>query len=53
MPGASSPTVHQLKIGRQGAVPPLWLRLQIPSTASLGFLHDAIQATFGWKLLRA
>ena len=49
MPGASSPTVHQLKIGLQGAAPPLWRRLQIPSAASLGFLHDVIQVTFGWE----
>jgi hypothetical protein len=49
MPGASTPTVHQLKIGLQGAAPPLWRRLQIPSAASLGFLHDVIQETFGWE----
>jgi hypothetical protein len=49
MPGASSPTVHQLKIGLQGAAPPLWRRLQIPSAASLGFLHDVIQVAFGWE----
>jgi hypothetical protein len=48
MPGASSPTVHQLKIGLQGAAPPLWRRLQVPSAASLGFLHDVIQETFDW-----
>jgi len=41
--------VHQLKIGLEGTVPPLWRRLQIPSAASLGFLHDVIQQTFGWK----
>ena len=49
MPGADSPTVHQLKIGLQGASPPLWRRLQIPSAASLGFLHNVIQETFGWE----
>jgi len=49
MPGASSPTVHQLKIGLQGAAPPLWRRLQIPSAASLGFLHDVIQVAFDWE----
>ena len=41
--------MHQLKIGLEGTVPPLWRRLQIPSAASLGFLHDVIQQTFGWK----
>jgi Plasmid pRiA4b ORF-3-like protein len=49
MPGVDSPTVHQLKIGLEGTTPPLWRRLQIPSAASLGFLHDVIQRTFGWK----
>jgi Plasmid pRiA4b ORF-3-like protein len=49
MPGVDSPTVHQLKIGLEGTAPPLWRRLQIPSAASLGFLHDVIQRTFGWE----
>jgi Plasmid pRiA4b ORF-3-like protein len=49
MPGALTPTVHQLKIGLQGAAPPLWRRIQIPSAASLGFLHDVIQVAFGWE----
>ncbi len=48
MPGALAPTVHQLKIGLQGAAPPLWRRIHIPSAASLGFLHDVIQMAFGW-----
>ncbi len=48
MPGALTPTVHQLKIGLQGAAPPLWRRIQVPSAASLGFLHDVIQVAFGW-----
>ena len=48
MPGVLAPTVHQLKIGLQGATPPLWRRIQIPSAASLGFLHDVIQMSFGW-----
>jgi hypothetical protein len=49
MPGVDSPTVHQLKIGLQGTAPPLWRRLQIPSAASLGFLHDVIQQAFNWE----
>ena len=48
MPGALTPTVHQLKIGLQGAAPPLWRRIQVPSAASLGFLHNVIQVAFGW-----
>lgn len=42
-------TVHQLKISLQGATPPLWRRIQVPSGASLGFLHDVIQVAFGWE----
>src|SRR6266536_2741882 len=48
MPGALTPTVHQLKIGLQGAAPPLWRRIQVPSAASLGIMHDVIQEAFGW-----
>lgn len=48
MPGGLTPTVHQLKIGLQEAAPPLWRRIQVPSAASLGFLHDVIQVAFGW-----
>jgi Plasmid pRiA4b ORF-3-like protein len=46
--GNPARTIHQLKIGLQGAAPPLWRRIQVPSDASLGFLHDVIQETFGW-----
>jgi Plasmid pRiA4b ORF-3-like protein len=49
MPGVHAPTVHQLKIGLEGAAPPLWRRIQVPSAASLGFLHSVIQETFGWE----
>jgi hypothetical protein len=49
MPGAHAPTVHQLKIGLEGASPPLWRRIQVPSAASLGFLHSIIQEAFGWE----
>ena len=48
MSGALTPTVHQVKIGLRGAAPPLWRRIQVPSAASLGFLHDVIQVAFGW-----
>lgn len=49
MPAALTSTVHQLKIALQGAAPPLWRRIQLPSAASLGSLHDVIQVAFGWE----
>jgi hypothetical protein len=45
----TSPVVIQLKISLHGATPPLWRRIQVPSEASLGFLHDVIQEAFGWE----
>jgi hypothetical protein len=48
MPSAATPGVYQLKISLAGTVPPLWRRIQLPSEASLGFLHDVIQVAFGW-----
>ena len=37
-----NPTVHQLKITLQGARPPLWRRILVPSGATLGFVHEVI-----------
>ncbi|MBT2480848.1 plasmid pRiA4b ORF-3 family protein [Streptomyces sp. ISL-94] len=39
----------QLKVVLQGTRPPLWRRLVMPSDASLGTLHEAIQLAFGWS----
>jgi hypothetical protein len=44
-----NPTVHQLKITLQGAKPPLWRRIQVPSDVSLGCVHEVIQEAFGWE----
>jgi hypothetical protein len=44
-----NPTVHQLKITLQGAKPPLWRRILVPSDATLEFVHGIIQAAFGWE----
>lgn len=44
-----NPTVHQLKITLQGAKPPLWRRILVPSDATLGFVHEVIQEAFGWE----
>jgi Plasmid pRiA4b ORF-3-like protein len=44
-----NPTVHQLKITLQGAKPPLWRRILVPSDATLGFVHEVIQEAFNWE----
>ncbi|MFG2995365.1 hypothetical protein [Streptomyces sp. NPDC048340] len=46
--GKTAPSDLQLKIVLHGTRPPLWRRLVLPSDTSLGTLHDAIQASFGW-----
>ncbi|MEU8868864.1 plasmid pRiA4b ORF-3 family protein [Streptomyces umbrinus] len=46
--GKTAPSDLQLKIVLHGTRPPLWRRLVLPSDASLGTLHNAIQVAFGW-----
>src|ERR1035441_9182018 len=49
MPTAKpKPSVYQLKITLLGIQPPIWRRIQVPSTIPLCCLHDAIQAVLGW-----
>ena len=40
--------VLQLRISLVGIVPPIWRRIQIPSTYSFWDLHVAIQDAMGW-----
>jgi hypothetical protein len=40
--------VAELKVSLAGARPPIWRRVQLPITATLGDLHEAIQVLFGW-----
>lgn len=42
-------TVHQIKVTLAGSRPPIWRRLEIPSTITLRALHDVLQAAFGWE----
>jgi hypothetical protein len=47
-PARKSAEVIRLKITLRGIRPPIWRRLEVPSRASLGDLHSAIQAAMGW-----
>lgn len=38
----------QLKITIEGIAPPIWRRVVVSSSETLGHLHDVIQAAFGW-----
>jgi hypothetical protein len=38
-----------LKVTLQDVHPPVWRRLLVPATITLGDLHDAIQAAMGWE----
>ena len=40
--------IYQLKISLRGAKPPIWRRVQVPSTITLDQLHDTIQRAMGW-----
>jgi hypothetical protein len=40
--------VTQLKVSLARVRPPIWRRVLVPTTATLGDLHEVIQAVFGW-----
>jgi len=40
--------VAELKVLLSGSRPPIWRRVRLPVTATLGDLHDVIQVLFGW-----
>ena len=49
MPTAKAkPSIQQLKITLLEINPPIWRRIQVPSTIPLCCLHDALQAVLGW-----
>jgi Plasmid pRiA4b ORF-3-like protein len=45
---SSSGTIYQLKITLKGSRPPIWRRVQVLSTITLGQLHEIIQTSMGW-----
>ena len=49
MPTAKpNPSIYQLKITLLEIDPPIWRRIQVPSTMPLSSLHDAFQVVMGW-----
>lgn len=42
------PSVHRLKVTLAGIRPPVWRRIEVPSTVTLQQLHQDIQHAFGW-----
>lgn len=45
---SASKNILSLKVTLRGVKPPVWRRLLVPGTMTLGDLHDAIQAAMGW-----
>jgi len=42
-------SIHRLKITLKGAKPPIWRRIEVPSSMTLRELHRAIQVAFEWS----
>src|SRR5450755_3842956 len=49
MPSVKAPpSIYRLKITPTEIEPPIWRRIEAPSTILLCCLHDTIQAVMGW-----
>jgi hypothetical protein len=50
MPRVRAPrSAIRLKVTLKGVRPPVWRRLVVEDTMSLGYLHMAVQAAMGWE----
>src|SRR5690242_9210540 len=45
---APSGRIYQLHIALRGIRPPIWRRVQVPSSFTLAKVHETIQMVFGW-----
>ena len=45
---ATRARIYHLKVSLEGMEPLIWRRLQVPGSASLGWLHAVIQVAMGW-----
>ena len=45
---SASKNIISLKVTLRGLKPPVWRRLLVPGTMTLGDLHEAIQVAMGW-----
>ncbi|HVX83476.1 MAG TPA: hypothetical protein VH253_01540 [Phycisphaerae bacterium] len=41
--------VYRLKVTLKSITPAIWRRVEVPASATLGDLHDVIQAAMGWE----
>ena len=48
MSSKAPPPVYQLKITLIDIDPPIWRRIQVPSSIKLCCLHSALQVVMGW-----
>lgn len=48
LPKRAGVTVHVVKVNLYGAKPPVWRRLEIPSSMTLDRLHKVLQVAFDW-----
>ena len=40
--------IHRIKVTLLGAGPPIWRRVEVPSSIPLEHLYEVIQMAFGW-----